>query len=281
MPLGSTLFPPIPQPVNPPPGGMQLPSMSTFLAMSNLGENDTTSIPQANFSRNYNTTHDGFIDLTAEPASPTQPSDFSSPASPSDSEFIAFLQEETPPTQSTVDSASMPRQQVTTIQEPSRKRRRLNSGPPSPRRHTSTNQPSQTRREPDNFVTIDSPSREEPSEILDLTEVEGTNALHKVQEEQRERHVALQEQQNQLLKESVQAQEPENKGPFKLGQVQCVICMDNMTDMTATHCGQYSFLSASAPALMLTAIRSHLLPHMHHGSADSGRESRRRREGST
>ena len=225
MPLASSSY----APVNSSADGMRLPSLpsiNTFLAMSN--------VPPSNPSRNYTSSQEeGFIDLTVDSSSPPRPTSFS--ASPiSDSEYLAFLRAETTTPQTTGESASMSQRITSTLQEPSpRKRRRLDSLHSSPGRHISSSHRPRIRQDSE-FIDVDSLSN---GPVLDLTEVEGREALYKVQEEQRERHLALQEQQNQLVKESVRAQEPETKGPFRLGQIQCVICMDSMTDLTATHCG--------------------------------------------
>ena len=229
MPLGPSSFSPVSQALNFP-GGMRLPSINSFLAMSNLGGN-TNSHPPSNFSRDYNSTQERFIDLTADSSSPPRPTSFSASPIP-DSDFLAFLRaEESTTSQTSGESASMTQRPASGLQEPSTKRRRLDSERSSPSRHISNSLRSGRRRD---YINVDSLSNEV---ILDLTDVEGREALHKVQEEQRERHLALQEQQNQLVKESVQAQGQDKKGPFKLGQIQCVICMDNITDMTTTICG--------------------------------------------
>lgn len=78
-------------------------------------------------------------------------------------------------------------------------------------------------------------------EEVDMTRVDDEIGLRKIQNAQRERHemqTKVQEKQNQLLKDSVQAQMEASKGPVRLGQLQCVICLENMTNMTATHCGK-------------------------------------------
>lgn len=90
------------------------------------------------------------------------------------------------------------------------------------------------------LVTRLDPVVVEDLEEIDLTAVDDDAGLARIQEDRRQRHEKLQEQQNALVSESVKAQTAENKGPIKLGQLQCVICMDNMTDMATTLCGMYS-----------------------------------------
>jgi hypothetical protein len=69
-------------------------------------------------------------------------------------------------------------------------------------------------------------------EEIDLAE-EGIKAEEKV----------LQAQQ----KAAIQAQQAgEDGGPHRIGQRQCVICMENFTNITATHCGK------SVGSIMLT-----------------------------
>ncbi|KAI4151175.1 MAG: hypothetical protein LQ340_003660 [Diploschistes diacapsis] len=208
--------------------------------MSDAGQNNpllTSADPLGSrLDSSYNPVYDGFIDLTNEssPPRPLQLSESSFSDPDIEDESISFLQEESP---RATDLETMPRLQTPLQQEPSRKRRRLNSERASQSRRISSHLQDQRHTASGNFITLDSHTNEDHEEVLDLTAVDGIEALSKAQQQQKERHFALQEQQNQLVRDSVQSQISENKGPFKLGQLQCVICMDNMTDMTATHCG--------------------------------------------
>ena len=226
--------------VNTEPDQVRLPPVTTLLAVSNDGErNHSISTPalQWTWSHEPYNRQNGFVDLTAD-SSPPRSSPFRDSYF-SDSDFLSLLPADSATSQETTTTTtnSMPRQPSTTAQGGGRKRRRLNSGSSQGRR-ASFRQDSPRTQQSTAFISIDSPSSDEPDEVLDLTEVDDPQALKKMQEQQRERRQALQEQRDKLLHESVQAQAPENKGPFRLGQVQCVICMDNMTDMTATHCGR-------------------------------------------
>ena len=78
-------------------------------------------------------------------------------------------------------------------------------------------------------------------EELDLTLIETEEELHQKRAEQRERHEhhqRVQDQQNHLVQESIQGQSDRSQGPLRLGESQCVICMETMTNMTATRCGR-------------------------------------------
>ena len=97
-------------------------------------------------------------------------------------------------------------------------------------------------------------------EEVDLTRVRDDDGLKKIQDAQRQRHEKLQEQQNHLLKDSVQAQEPEKDGPVKFSNITCVICMENMTNITATHCGRLH-REESSYEHHLTTILGHLFCH--------------------
>ena len=48
----------------------------------------------------------------------------------------------------------------------------------------------------------------------------------------------LQQQQQETIKQQQQALEEDN-GPLKIGKRTCIICMDNMENMTATVCGEF------------------------------------------
>ena len=82
---------------------------------------------------------------------------------------------------------------------------------------------------------------------LDLTGVDSDVGLTQLQEAQKRRHEAqtdVQAQQTQLLQNSIEEQVPKASGPLKLGQLQCVICLDNITNATALHCGMLLYFSA-------------------------------------
>jgi hypothetical protein len=71
-------------------------------------------------------------------------------------------------------------------------------------------------------------------ELVDLSAVEGD----KQYEDFAAKEKALKAQaQADLIKAQNQA---EADRPVKLAEFQCIICMDNPTDLTVTHCGTYS-----------------------------------------
>lgn len=74
---------------------------------------------------------------------------------------------------------------------------------------------------------------------MDLTKVDDDAGLHKLQEEQRIRHDQhLQRQQEQKQAESIRALHEQSRKPLRISDLQCVVCMENMTNITATHCGK-------------------------------------------
>jgi hypothetical protein len=70
------------------------------------------------------------------------------------------------------------------------------------------------------------PPKVESPEMVDLVDIED--------DEQYEDFKA--KQQAELIK---QQQLDEANKPAKLAEFQCIICMDNPTDLTVTHCGMY------------------------------------------
>jgi len=67
--------------------------------------------------------------------------------------------------------------------------------------------------------------KNEKIDEVDLRDVEDDTGLSKVLEQQRA--------------ETVKAQQKDGNKPFKLSSLQCVICMEPMTNITATHCGEF------------------------------------------
>ena len=114
-------------------------------------------------------------------------------------------------------------------------------------------------------------------EEVDMTGVDDEIGLRRIQNAQRERHEMqnkVHEKQNQLLKDSVQAQTTESKGPIRLGQLQCVICLENMTNITATHCGKSGVFALVGRLISDGHHRPPLLPHLHHGSSHCWRTTK-------
>ena len=72
-------------------------------------------------------------------------------------------------------------------------------------------------------------SSQDAVEIVDLEKVEGKKDYDDFQAKQ---------QAEATRKQNVD----ESNKPVKLAEFQCIICMDNPTDLTVTHCGMYSYL---------------------------------------
>ena len=86
------------------------------------------------------------------------------------------------------------------------KRRRLNNG------------------DPKNVITAGSSSPVRKIEEVDLSGVNNDRDLTKLLERQRA--------------DAIRAQQEQNNKPIRLSTLQCVVCMENMTNITATHCGK-------------------------------------------
>ena len=87
-------------------------------------------------------------------------------------------------------------------------------------------------------------------EHLDLVNINDDGGLSKVLEQQQA--AAIKEQQG-----------PQGDVPTKLSNVQCIICMEPMTDMTVTHCGKSPF-NATTKVISLNetpALAGHIFCH--------------------
>ncbi|MCJ1474837.1 hypothetical protein MMC13_003497 [Lambiella insularis] len=146
-------------------------------------------------------------------------SPFASPV-PNNTGYIDLTADSSPP----VAPASMPRMRSTSnVDEPARKRRRVNepSGP--------------------SIRSLLGPFLNDV-ERVDLTKVDDDTGLKKLQEEQRVRHDRQIQQQQELQQskqqeESIRSLHEQSRKPTRISDLQCVVCMDNMTNITATHCG--------------------------------------------
>lgn len=78
------------------------------------------------------------------------------------------------------------------------------------------------------------------AEQVDLTGVDDDAGLRKLQNEQRLRHDAAEKQKSKLLSDSIQSQRERDNQPVRFSTLQCVVCMENMVSITATHCGGVS-----------------------------------------
>lgn len=135
-----------------------------------------------------------FIDLTADPTSPTIPAATSALASPR----VHASQE--------ANSDSVHASKRRKVQPPA------SSNPAS--------------------FTV----KEEPHKIeqVDLRDVDDDSSLSKVLEQQRA--------------ETVKSQQNDGNQPIKLSSLQCIICMEPMTNITATHCGRFTPLHILLPS---------------------------------
>lgn len=100
-------------------------------------------------------------------------------------------------------------------------------------------------------------------EEIDLRDVDDDNGLSKVLEQQR--------------LATIKAQQEQANKPVKLSTLQCIICMENMKDLTATHCGKlHSSVTCGPSSKLISALlsRPSLLPRLPHGSPHSRREPR-------
>lgn len=99
-------------------------------------------------------------------------------------------------------------------------------------RHSSASQSHSIKRRAFNLSDRESGSFTKIDEA-DLTEVNDDNSLLEVMEQQKE-----QQREQQRLK-AVKAQQDLAKQPVTFSTLKCIICMDSMKDITATHCGEY------------------------------------------
>lgn len=106
---------------------------------------------------------------------------------------------------------------------------------------------------------------------VDLTKVDDDAGLKKLQEEQQvqyDRQVQLQQEQQQAKQqeESIRSLHEQSKKVTRISDLQCVVCMDNMTNITATHCGKPILLFGLDLATD-KAGRPPVLPYLYHGSS--------------
>lgn len=151
---------------------------------------------------------------------------------PSDDNFIDLTSDSSPvlhPQQ---------QQQQQPDEEPARKRRRITEDQGtqtgSSSAETSSGPTSQTQpNAPAALQSFDGVAE------VDLTHVEDEADLKRHREELRERQRQVEKQQRQLINEVIKTQASPNQGVSRLSQLSCIICMETMTDLTATHCGKW------------------------------------------
>lgn len=148
----------------------------------------------------------------------------------------------------------------------SRKRRTSATSRPAP-----LSPPSQSsKRQKTNHAGIK--TEEAKVEHLDLLDIDDDTGLSHVLEQQQA--AVIKEQQGRYGDE-----------PTRLSTLQCIICMEPMTNMTVTHCGEFSLLLHVYVLAMIMIPDRHsclhrppLLPHLYNGSLDSRGEPRRARQ---
>ncbi|MGI4816290.1 MAG: hypothetical protein ACRYGG_23555 [Janthinobacterium lividum] len=108
-------------------------------------------------------------------------------------------------------------------------------------------------------------------EEVDLTAVgEDAREVRKAQQEQR-RQKESQAARDRIQKAMLASQDAEHKGPLTLSNLNCTICMDKVTNLTATHCGMCNTITAPGAGCKLTIVhRSLVLPRMLDGGSGCG-----------
>ena len=102
------------------------------------------------------------------------------------------------------------------------------------------------RRKVGNTVSQSS-QRSEPVEGIDLTGVDDDKGLSKVLEQQR--------------LATIKAQQEQASKPVKLSTLQCIICMENMQDVTATSCGMFHMAMHRVLSHLMIMLPGHLFCH--------------------
>ena len=116
--------------------------------------------------------------------------------------------------------SSFPRSRPTCARTPPRRRHLLRTEEIRPSTHSNP-----AKRRKTGTDASQSSQRSKEIEGIDLTGVDDDRALSKVLEQQR---IA-----------TVKAQQEQASKPVKLSTIQCIICMENMTNITATSCGTF------------------------------------------
>jgi hypothetical protein len=88
------------------------------------------------------------------------------------------------------------------------------------------------KREPSTGNSSRSTSRKQSLVDIEVVDLEGVETQKEYEEFKAKQQAEAIRQQN----------EEEANRPMKLAEFQCIICMDNPTDLTVTHCGMYLFL---------------------------------------
>lgn len=88
---------------------------------------------------------------------------------------------------------------------------------------------------PTSRASTDAPSTK--IEILDLIDVENYES-HETQQKRAQRE-------KEAL--AVQMAKEEAEKPVRLAEIECVICLDNPTDLVVTHCGKATIFATSVP----------------------------------
>jgi hypothetical protein len=190
------------------------------------------------FDDDFLSSHSSYFEYTPNMSSRGSPGDYSrdSPNNYSgntpDDNFIDLTGDSSPL------PAARPQSQPTgrSDQEPERKRRRVAEDLDAQPGGSSTDLQSRPATQP--AADLASPGRDNTIDEVDLTRVEDDADLRRHREERARRQKNVEEQQQQLLNESIASQPLISSGSSTLSQLSCIICMETITDLTATHCGE-------------------------------------------
>lgn len=108
-------------------------------------------------------------------------------------------------------------------------------------------------------------------ESIDMTTVDDLAGLFHLQAEQRRRHAET----TPAGKPAADSLNQQERGDqTSISGLQCVVCMETMTNMTVTYCGERLLSSSSTAPICANLVRTSLLLHMLDGGSHSRRESR-------
>ena len=83
-----------------------------------------------------------------------------------------------------------------------------------------------------------------------------TGPLHPLHKAEEEEEPNTKDEQDRQLADTIKEQAGVSQGASKLNQLTCIICMDNMTNMTATMCGKFIEISQAPSSLILQVMFS-------------------------
>jgi hypothetical protein len=203
--------------------GLRLPPMTAFMATSDLGERNRSSI---NSQSVIHKRPDGYIDLTLD-SSPT-----------------TSLQHHS--TQSVTSQLSIPTPSSYNMPHTDTHLRLNAAGGSRKRRNMSQSEHSYPDASSGRTTTHSGTTLDDSPIALDLSDDDFS--MYQIRKKRCPQlhssspkstgSAVVEDQQDRLLQESLQSQAAASKGPVRLGQLTCIICMETLTDITATHCGK-------------------------------------------